>query len=328
MRVTRPLLLACALWLLPGLAFSQAEDTRVTEARALYEKGSELGQRAQWAEALASFERSFKLRPHAATLYNIAQCFRATGQYARARSRFREALAWSHEHGDELPEALSDSSKGYIEEIERLLVHVDVTLAPTDAQLAVDGAPLVSDGGAWVAGVAAPGVPTTAPGQHFSVTLDPGTRIFVVARRGFQDVVVRETFAPGSSTKLSLEMERLPAVLHLTASRTEALAVVNDVDVGPLPLTLKRPPGNYHVRVTSKGMVPYESDVSVRAGEEVNLRAALEAEKTPITKKWWFWTATGVVLTGVAVTTYALTRPDPERQGLNGGGLGWTVPVP
>lgn len=328
MRAAAVLLVSCAFWFVPTVALAQAEDGNVTEARALYEKGSELGQKAQWAEALASFERSFKLRPHAATLYNVAQCFRATGHYARARARFTQALSWSREHGDELPESLAVASKGHIEEIERLLVHVDVTLAPADATLAIDGAPLVQEGGTWVAGVAPPGAPTAAPGTRFSVVLDPGTRIFLVARKGFQDVVVRETFAPGVSTKLSLELSRLPAVLHVSANRSDALAVVNDVDVGPTPLTLKRPAGTYRVRITAKGFVPYDTEVNVHAGEELDLRAPLEVEKVPLTKRWWFWTATGVILTGVAVSTYALTRPDPERQALNGGGLGWTVPVP
>lgn len=299
----------------------------MTEARALYEKGSALGQQAQWAEALASFERSFKLRPHAATIYNVAQCFRAIGQYTRARAKFTEALGWSKDHGDELPESLAVASRGYVDEIDRILARVLITLAPADATLAVDGAPLVRDGATWVAGVAAPGAGSAAPGERFEILLDPGTRIFAVSRRGFQDVFVRESFAPGSATNLSLELDRLPAVLHISANREGALAVVNELDVGPAPLALKRPAGTYRVKVNKDGFVPYETQVTVRAGEEVELRAPLDPERTPLTKRWWFWTATGVLLAGVAVTTYALTRPDPERQSLNGGGLGWTVPV-
>ncbi|MBK6459779.1 MAG: PEGA domain-containing protein [Myxococcales bacterium] len=317
----------CGLALTSPARAADPEDANVTEARALYEKGSVLGQQSRWADALAAFERSFKLRPHAATIYNVAQCFRATGQYARARATFTEALRWSSDHGDELPESLVVASKGHIAEIERLLSRVDITLAPVDATLAVDGAPLVADGPGWVAGVAPPGVPAKAPGERFTVALDPGTRVFTVARKGFQDVVVRETFAPGAQTKLSLQLDRLPALLHISANRPGALATVNDVDVGPVPLTLRRSAGTYRVRVSANGFVAYETEATVRAGEELDLRAALEIEKTPLTKQWWFWAATGAVVTGVAVTTYAVTRPDPERQALNGGGLGWTVPV-
>lgn len=319
-------LLALLLVASPARAETE-EDARVAEARALYTKGSELGQKSQWAEALTSFERSFTLRPHAATLFNVAQCLRAMGQYTRARAKFSEALSWSTGHDNELPETLAVSARGYEEEIDRLLAHVDVTLAPADAKLAVDGAPLVRAGAGWVAGVAAPGIAAVAPGARFTIALDPGTRIFTVSRKGFQDVVVREPFSPGTTTKLSLELDRLPALLHVAANRLGALTTVNGVDVGPTPLTLKRPAGTYRVRVSSDGYVPYETEVTVRAGEELDLRAPLEVEETPVTKRWWFWTATGVLLTGAVVTTYALTRPEPDRQTLNGGGLGWTVPV-
>jgi hypothetical protein len=320
-------LCGCVL-LVPARALADPpNEARITEARALYEAGSELGQKARWAEALASFEKSFELRPHAATLYNVAQCFRAIGQYTRARAKFGEALRWSKDHGDELPTSLAVATKGYIDEIERILAHVVVTLAPTDAALAVDGAPLVAEGTAWVAGVAPPGPAAVAPGGRFEVTLDPGTRIFVVTRRGFQDVIVRDSFAPGSTTPLSLELDRLPAIINISANREGALARVNDLDVGPVPLALKRPAGTYRVKVNLDGFVPYQAQVAVRAGEQVDLRVPLEVERTPITKRWWFWTATGALLVGVAVTTYALTRPDPEREPLNGGGLGWSVPV-
>lgn len=45
-----------------------------------------------------------------------------------------------------------------------------------------------------------------------------------------------------------------------------------------------------------------------------------------LTQRWWFWT--GVVVAGAAITTYALTRPDPERPAVNGGGLGGAVRSP
>ena len=305
---------------------ARADD--VAEARTLYETGSELGRNARWAEALASFEKSFKLRPHAATIYNVAQCFRAMGQYTRSRAKFDEALAWSKSHGDELPESLAVASKGYREEIDRILVHVSVTLSPADATLAVDGAPLVQEGAVHVAGVAPPGVGAPAPGARFEVVLDPGLRIFAVSRKGFQDVVVRETFAPGATTKLSLEADKLPAIIHVSANRDGSLATIDNVDVGPPPLSLKRSAGTYKVKVHKEGFVPYEAQLTVRAGEEVDLRAPLEPETIPITKRWWFWTATGVIVAGAVIGTYLLTRPEPERQPLNGGGLGWTVPVP
>ena len=62
----------------------------------------------------------------------------------------------------------------------------------------------------------------------------------------------------------------------------------------------------------------------MRAGEEAKLRANLEEKKTPIYKRWWFWTTAAVVLAGASVGTYFAAR-EPAR--LDGGGLGWTIKV-
>src|SRR5262245_30948761 len=53
------------------------DDPKRTEARALYIKGVDLVEKAQWAEALAAFEASTKLYPHATTTFNVGACERA-----------------------------------------------------------------------------------------------------------------------------------------------------------------------------------------------------------------------------------------------------------
>src|SRR6187549_2520748 len=67
-------------------ATSAPDDPRIVEAQALYERGVVQVVKAQWAEALASFEGSAKLRPHPTTTFNVGACERALGRYARARS--------------------------------------------------------------------------------------------------------------------------------------------------------------------------------------------------------------------------------------------------
>jgi hypothetical protein len=63
-------------------------------------------------------------------------------------------------------------------------------------------------------------------------------------------------------------------------------------------------------------------------GGRVELSAPLAPEKTPITKTWWFWTLAGGVVALATVTTYFVTRPEPERPDANGGGLGWVLRAP
>ena len=101
--------------------------------------------------------------------------------------------------------------------------------------------------------------------------------------------------------------------------------MVDTRDVGPVPVSVLRHGGNYRVLVSKEGYEPYEARVLVQPGEATNLRAQLLEEKTPLTKRWWFWTAAAAVLAGGALATYALTRPDPEPPPYDGGSTGWVV---
>jgi hypothetical protein len=310
------------------------ETAAVTKARDEFVAGAELVKKAQWAEALAAFERSAKLRPHAVTTYDIGACLRAMGQYTRAREALVRALAENDKSGGtQLSESLVADSKGYIAEIDHLLATATVHLTPANAAIAVDGRPLEVLAGAamptLVAGTLAPGAGTPPPVGSFTLVLDPGAHVVTLSRKGFADAIVNRTFLPGSTTDLKLELDRLPATLHITSNQPGAVVTVNGSDVGVAPVDVSRPAGSYRLVVKKDHFVTYESQVEVQAGEEANLEAKLFAESTSLTQRWWFWTAAGVVVAGAAVGTYFATRtsPTPERPALDGGGLGWTLKV-
>ena len=282
---------------------SASETPDVTKARDEFVAGAELVKKAQWAEALAAFERSAKLRPHAVTTYDIGACLRAMGQYTRARETFVRALAENDKSGGaELSESLVADSKGYIAEIDRLLATATVHLAPANAAIAVDGRPLEVVAGATtptlVAGTLPPGAGTPPPVASFTLVLDPGAHVVTLSRKGFADAIVNRTFLPGSTTDLKLELDRLPATMHITSNQPGAVVTVNGSDVGVAPVDVSRPAGSYRLVVKKDHFVTYESQVQVQAGEEANLEAKLFAESTSLTQRWWFWTAAGVVAEG------------------------------
>jgi hypothetical protein len=139
--------------------------------------------------------------------------------------------------------------------------------------------------------------------------------------------VIQKTVAPGAKVDLDLVLDRLPATLRIESNEAGALVSVNDRDVGPAPVDVSRPAGRYQVSVRKGGFDPYDTTVVVDAGELLRMRAPLKPEKPAITRRWWFWTAAGVVVTGTALATYFAVRPDPTRPDVNGGSLGWKVPV-
>ncbi|MBK8692131.1 MAG: hypothetical protein IPN17_07435 [Deltaproteobacteria bacterium] len=68
--------LALSLVLASSQAFAQQpapDEPRLEEARAQYRNGVQAFQRGRFGEATVHFERSFRARPHPATLYNAAE---------------------------------------------------------------------------------------------------------------------------------------------------------------------------------------------------------------------------------------------------------------
>ncbi len=79
-----------------------AEDpARVEEARNQYRAGVQAFQRNRFPDATLAFERSFRARPHPATLYNAAEARMRAGDQAGALQQLRELLAMTEPAPDE-----------------------------------------------------------------------------------------------------------------------------------------------------------------------------------------------------------------------------------
>lgn len=307
----------------------RADEAPKARAREAFERGAVLVKDAKWSEALAAFDASFALAPHPVTLFNVGACERALGTYTRARRTLLRARALdaSGEQGH-LPESARSDIDAFLTEIASVLVTVDVKLDPPTATIAVDGRPLeVTAPDTTTAGLAPPGPGQPPPAASFRLEMDPGAHVLVLARPGFQDIVVRDTFARGHEP-LSLVLSRLDGTLELVADRERAAVSVDGLDVGLVPVTLRRPAGRYHIVVRRPGYVPFATDATLEAGGRVAIAATLPPEREPITKTWWFWAAAGGVLATATATTYFLTRPEPSVPPANGGGLGWVVRAP
>jgi tetratricopeptide (TPR) repeat protein len=304
------------------------EESNQTRARALFVEGTAHAGEMRWGEALARFEAAQKLYPHAGTIYNIGICQRALGQYTLARASFRRALD-DHRQSGALADGTVANIEGYLREIDNVLATLDVTLAPVSAEVTVDGRPLERAAPrAWIAGTLPPGRGRAPGSAKFVITIDPGPHVFVLSRKGYEDVVVQKTVTPGEREKLDLVLKRLPAALSIDADQKGAAVAVDGVDVGVAPVTLKRPPGRYRVLVRKDGFDAYDARVTLHPAERVDLTARLEPEAFGVHEQWWFWLSIGSAVATTAVVTYFLTRPDPERPALDGGGLGWAIRVP
>jgi hypothetical protein len=320
-------LVACVLG---AAATARADDDPTQQAREEFVRGTEFVHHAQWSEALAAFERSAKLKPHAVATYNIAACERALGHYTRARQALRDALAQNDaSQRTQLAESLVTEAKAQLTQIDGLLATADVTLEPASAAVAVDGRPLApsADNGTLVAGMRlpGPGEPPPVTGGKFKLVMDPGVHVLTLSRKGYTDSVVNRSFAPGTSTALALALDKLPSIFHVEADQANAVVTFAERDVGAVPIDVSRPSGTYRVQVNKAGFLTYEATVTGSPGELINLRAKMAVKHPSVFTRWWFWTIAGAVVAGAATATYFLVRQPPPP---NGGGLGWSVPIP
>jgi hypothetical protein len=192
-------------------------DDAASSAREAFKRGTALARSGQWSDALAEFQRSSELRPHAVTTYNVAYCQRALGRYTLARKLFARSLSDHKGRGGvELPEDLITSADDYLAELDRKIAHVTVTLVPPDAAVSVDAAPLepfASDVGhpQLLAGTRAPGLPEVVGTARFEVLVDPGAHKFTAARLDHRDAIVERTVTPGERVDLTLEPAKIVA---------------------------------------------------------------------------------------------------------------------
>ena len=206
-------------------ASEASEDPRVEQAREAFRLGSTLARQGQWRDALAAYQRSAELHPHAVTTYNIGYVERALGHLTLARRYLALALEpRTNSAVQPLPENLQSLARSYLSEIDRRIVRVSVTL--TDPRLAVsaDGRPfdVVSSGGRplLAAGTAAPGRPTTPPAAAFDLMIDPGRHVFLLSLAGKGDTLHEHSFDSGSTPTLQLGIEResKPSAFETTQS--------------------------------------------------------------------------------------------------------------
>jgi len=147
--------------------------------------------------------------------------------------------------------------------------------------------------------------------------------------------------------------EPAPVALTVTSSASEARVFLNGRDIGVVPVTTKVLPGkgkkarSYSLRVERKGYEVWKKDIAAKSGSSISINAKLTPIKvvvvkekpdgnvapkknetkaapvpvsaaTPIYQKWWFWTATGVVVVGAVTAILLAVNSD---SGGDSGGL-------
>ncbi len=166
---------ALALALTPAVSFAQPANPEV-QARTAFERGIAEVDAGRFASAVAAFEESYRLRPVAVVLFNLAGAYSRMGRHQQSIATYERYLT----EGTRLPPDRVQSVRDRIAELRREMPVVVLHVRPAPFTLTVDGRPqavtgdeLALDPGSHLLVVSA----ASRASQQREVQLSPGARI-------------------------------------------------------------------------------------------------------------------------------------------------------
>jgi tetratricopeptide (TPR) repeat protein len=288
-------------------------DPRLEEARVLFERGLALVDEERWAEALEYFRRSRALAERPSSIYNAAVALYHLGRYREAVVAFDDYLALTtrEEDGQRYAEA-----ERYLEQMQRNLGRLTLTVTPPDAEIAVDGAPVSGEG------------------EHRVLHLDPGSRNITISAEGYQTRRISLSVLEGQVHERSIALrESSDTILGIRADVDEATIYVDGVAVGRGSVELPVEPGSHDVEIEADGYHDYGEEVEVEFGALHRVDAALRPvdEERSFFSSPWPWIIGGVLVLAAAAVTIGIVvsqQSDPlqDYNGTTGvviEGLSW-----
>ncbi len=220
-------LVACALALsaMPAAAGpSPSSPAARKQARALFEKGKQLGRTNDWQGAHAALEQSFDLRPSHDTAADLAYAASRLGRFAEAARRASYALA-------HMPTGEAESKRNAVKKIldgaKQHVASVQLSADPPDADISVDGTSV--------------GAASELEGPVF---LDPGTHAIAARADGYKSQSRSVDAKEGATDAIALKLERAAPLAPPTSAAVPGsqLGASHPSSAGPSGDTGAKPP--------------------------------------------------------------------------------------
>ena len=214
----RASVLAALVVLTPALASAQPAVPDA-QARAAFDRGIADVDASRFANAVAAFEESYRLRPAAVVLFNLASAYSRLGRHQQAIATFERYLA---EGGSRLPPERVQSVHARIAELRRGLPVVLLRVRPVPFTLTVDGRPQAVTGD--------------------ELALDPGSHLLVASAPSRASQQREVTLAPGGRVTWDVELAAEGATAApVVAAPVVAAPVVAAPVTGPAPVVTPHP---------------------------------------------------------------------------------------
>lgn len=281
-------------------------DPTEEAGKAHFKSGVGLFRDGNYAGALAEFEESFRLRPGASALQNIALCQRQLFRYAAAMGSLEKMLA---SYAGSLSADDKAAAEQTLKELRDKTTRVVFVVSPKDAALLVDGKVLEG-------------------AERRSMVLDVGEHRVVLSAPGFADLDRRFSIA-GAEKEVPLSLSSATAKLTVVTDDPAAVVFVDGAEQGKGSWTGSVAANERHVvKVEKPGHAPTVADVILKLDEAREIKlpigAPLEdgkpgAAKAPLTSTgfYGFGTAT-LYFVGQHPDGFKTVQDKPENGGYFG----------
>jgi hypothetical protein len=265
---------------------------RKTQAAAAKELGDSAMDAGRPADAAVAYRTSWELDPQPALLYNLGRALQALERYPEALEKL-EAFA-----STATPELLAKvpGLPKTILEVRQKITTLSVTVSGVrSADVRLNGKSLGTS-------------PLSEPRRVVG-----GNAELEVFADGYLPYREQVTLPGGQALELvvRLVLKNQTGVVRVSANVPGAAVTVDGKLAGRLPSEFSLNAGQHHVSASADGYDRSEQNLFVEVGQTRDVRLDLKSQSGML-KKWWFWTAVGVVAAGITVGVVAVSTSEKD----------------
>ncbi len=284
---------AVALFLCVAFAAPPALADAVEQAKALFDGGAAMYEKAHYLEAIQAFEAAYKLAPRPGILFSIAQAHKKQFFFDKNPEDLREALRAYREYVEKTPSGgRRAEAVASIAELEPYTARYDMSK--------VAAAPAPRTQTVILVQANAPGIQVTVDGQpasdetlHWPVAA--GKHVVRATAPGYAPEEQEVALAEGEYRPVVLTMRELPARVTIdTLSGAQVSIDGRLTGTTPLLRPLELEPGTHLVTVTKNGHRPYSGEIEFHHAEVRTLAIARTGQR------YASYVAFGTALAGAA----------------------------
>lgn len=240
---------------------AMAEEDAMSEAARRFQKGVELFDEGEHEAALAEFHWAYSLKPHFAVLYNIAQCYYATGENEKALEYFKRYLK---EGAGQIPKKRMTAVNEAIEHLLDLVAVLSVTSSPDGATVRVDGR-----------------IVGTAPFSGAYVAAGPHS--IEISYPGYLPLQEEMIFTGGQKVNklFKLKEDNRQGTLTITSNAPKSKVYIDDREMGPAPWTGTLIVGEHTVILKAPGYHDTTRPILVKPEEERTIEIEMNVKGLP-----------------------------------------------